>query len=132
MSSSAIYTVNQTGTSLTANSQIPVGGVVRRYGRNLKVSGNDVIMCCKGYYHVAVSAVLLPDAAGDVSILGYVNGSPYTGAINTGKAATAGDPVSLNLNFTVRLKECEGVPLQLRLGDEAATVSNVAMTVEKI
>lgn len=132
MSSSAIYTVNQTGTSLTANSQIPVGGVVRRYGRNLKVNGNDVIMCCKGYYHVAVSAVLLPDAAGDVSILGYVNGSPYTGAINTGKAATAGDSVSLNLNFTVRLKECEGVPLQLHLGDEAATVSNVAMTVEKI
>lgn len=135
---SALYTANTSEQALLANAQIPFGTIVRRFGRFCNVQGSDVVIGdCRskdgnGYYNVDCSVTLEPAAIGSVSAQLYVNGEPYLGAVQTGYAATAGNPVPLSFTATVRLFGCCNLTtLQVRLGDEAATVTNMGFRVEK-
>ena len=136
---SALYTANTGEQALLANSQIPFGSIIRRFGRYCNVNGSDVVIgdCCScngnGYYKVNCSVTLEPAAIGNVSAQLYVNGVPYPGAEQTGYSAAANNPVSLSFPAIVRLYGNDNLAtLQVRLGDEAATVTNMAFTVEKI
>ena len=135
---SALYTANTSEQALAANAQIPFGSIVRRFGRFCNVEGSDVIIgdCMskdgQGYYSVDCSITLEPTAIGNVSAQLYVNGQPYSGAVQTGYAAAAGNPVPLSFTATVRLFGCCNLAtLQVRLGDEAATVTNMGFRVVK-
>lgn len=135
---SALYMANTSEQDLAANAQIPFGSIIRRFGRYCNVEGSDVVIGdCRskdgqGYYSVDCSVTLEPTAIGNVSAQLYVNGQPYPGAVQTGYAATAGNPVPLSLTATVRLFGCCNLAtLQIRLGDEAATVTNMGFRVEK-
>ena len=79
------------------------------------------------------SATLSPETAGNLSVQLYVNGEPYPAAVATGYAA-AGNPVNLSFPAIVRLKGCadSSATLAVRLGDNGATVNNMAFSVEKI
>lgn len=135
---SALYTANTSEQALLANAQIPFGTIVRRFGRFCNVQGSDVVIgdCCSkdgnGYYNVDCSVTLEPAEIGSVSAQLYVNGEPYPGAIQTGYAAAEGNPVPLSFAATVRLFGfCNLATLQVRLGEEAATVTNMGFRVEK-
>ena len=129
---SALYMANTSEQDLAANAQIPFGSIGRRFGRFCNVQGSDVVIgdCCSkdglGYYSVDCSVTLEPTAIGNVSAQLYVNGEPYPGAVQTGYSAVAGNPVPLSFTATVRLFGCCNLAtLQVRLGDEAATVTNI-------
>lgn len=136
---SAIYTANTSEQQLLAGAQIPFGSIVRRFGRYINVNGSDIVIgdCCSkdgnGYYAIDCSVTLEPTAIGNVTAQLYVNGEPYPGALQTGYTATAGNPVPLSFPAVVRLYGCCNLAtLQIRLGDEGATVTNMAVRVEKL
>lgn len=132
MSKSAMYTVNQIETELQPNSQIPVGGVIRRFGQCIRLEGDNITICSNGYYLVNASITLSPTAEGAVNAQLYLNGMAYSGAQATGTAAAAGDSVNLDISTIVRVMCGNASSISLRLGDESATVDNVAVTVVKL
>ena len=131
MSKSLIQVANQSNVTVADNSIIPLGSTQRRYGCNLRLSGNGIEVTGAGYYTVIADVSISPTAAGAVKVAIYNNGVQIPGAIayTTG---TAGDPVSVSLNCTVRQMCCDSADnLTLVLIEGAGTVNNVSMRVEK-
>ena len=133
MSKSLIQTVNQSTQSVANNSIIELGSVIRRFGCNCRLNGNAIEVSGEGYYKVDANITLAPTAAGNVTVALYRNGVPLTGATATGSVSTAGNPVTLPIQTTIREGCCcdGGTALTLVLVSGASTVSNVAMRVEK-
>lgn len=131
---SAIYTANTTPQELLGNAQIPFGAIVRRYGQNVNLDGFGITLCGKGYYKCDCSVTLEPTAIGNVSAQLYLNGEPYPGAIATGYSAAAGNPVNLSFPAIIRLYGCceDSAMLSVRLGEEGATIQNMAFSAVKI
>lgn len=131
---SAICTANTTPQALLGNAQIPFGSIVRRYGQNINLDGFGITLCGRGYYKCDCSVTLEPTAIGNVSAQLYLNGEPYPGAVATGYSAAAGNPVNLSFPAIVRIYGCgeDSATLSVRLGEEAATVQNMAFTAVKI
>ena len=132
MSKSLIQVANQSNVAVANNSIIPLGSVQRRYGCNLRLSGNGIEVVGAGYYTVDVNVSVTPTAEGPVTVAVYNNGVQIPGAIayTTG---TAGDPVSVGINCTIRQGCCcdSAYNLTLVLLAGAGTVNNVSMRVEK-
>ena len=133
MSKSLIQTVNQSSQTVAANSIIDLGSVIRRFGCNLRLNGNAIEVDGAGYYTIDCNVTLAPTAAGNVQVAIYKNGVPLTGATATGSVSTAGNPVTIPIQTTIREGcNCDGgTSLTLVLVAGASTVSNVALRVEK-
>ena len=133
MSKSLIQTVNQSSQVVAANSIIDLGSVIRRFGCNLRLNGNAIEVDGAGYYTIDCNVTVAPTVAGNVQVAIYKNGVPLTGATATGSVSTAGNPVTLPIQTTIREGcNCDGgTSLTLVLVTGASTVSNVALRVEK-
>ena len=133
MGKSLIQTVNQSSQVVAANSIIDLGSVIRRFGWNLRLNGNAVEVSGEGYYKIDCNVTLAPTAAGTVTVAVYKNGVALTGATASGSVTTAGNPVTLPLQTTIREGcGCDGgTALTVVLVSGASTVSNVALRVEK-
>ena len=133
MSRSLIQVANQSTQTVAVNSLISLGSVQRRFGRNLHLSGNGIEVNGEGYYTIDVDATVLPTAAGNVTIAVFNNGVQIPGAIATGSTSTAGSPVNLGINTTIRQGCCcdsaDNLTVVLLVG--AGTVSNISMRVVK-
>lgn len=133
---SALYTAMQTPTSVALNGVIPLGSLIRRYGRDLSLNGNAVNITgagyYDGYYDVDVSVTAAPTAAGTVTATLYKDGVAVPGA-TASAAGAAGAPVVLAFPALVRHACCAaGSALTLVLTGAAATVSNAALRVQRI
>ena len=133
--SSAIYMVG-TNQTVAPNGQIPLGSIVRRFGKNVALQGSDIVICGAGYYDVEVSTTLSPVTAGEIGVQLYLDGTPVPGAFQYG-TGTAGGALPLSFHALVRLGCCDNAAsLSLRLDSLAATtgatVDNVGVVVEKI
>ncbi len=129
---SAIYTANNTPATLAVGNTIPLGTIIRRFGQNINLNGDGVTLTGQGYYDIDVSVTAEATAADVIGAALYANGVEVPGATASANAG-AGETVALAFPALVRIACCgEGVTLTLRLAGAAATVSNVAMTVEKI
>lgn len=133
MSKSLIQTVNQSSQVVAANSIIDLGSVIRRFGCNCRLNGNAIEVDGEGYYTIDANVTLAPTAAGTVTVALYKNGVALTGATASGSVTTAGNPVTLPIQATIREGCCcdGGVALTLVLVAGASTVTNVAVRVEK-
>lgn len=133
MSKSAIYTVNNTLTSVADGGVIPLGQTIRRFGCNINQDGNTVNLCGTGYYKIDLTAVLEPTAAGDVSVSLYKDGVEVIGATSIITVAVAGDSVTLPFSAIVRNScDCGSSVLSFVLGETPANITNFAVTVEKL
>ena len=134
MSKSLIQTVNQSSQVVAANSIIDLGSVIRRFGCNCRLNGNAIEVDGAGYYTVESTVTLAPTAAGNVTVAIYKNGTPLTGATATGSTTTAGNPITLPIQATIREGcGCDGgTSLTVVLVSGASTVTNVSMRVEKV
>lgn len=132
MSKSLIQVANQSTQAVAENSIIGLGSTQRRFGCNLRLSGNGIEVDGQGYYTVDADVSVEPTAAGPVTVALYNNGVQVPGAIayTTG---TAGNPVSICINTTVRQGCCcdSADNLTLVLLEGAGNVVNVSMRVEK-
>lgn len=133
MSKSAIYTVNNTVNAVALNGTIPLGTTNRRFGRNIVQSGNGIILSGEGYYKVSASISLAPTVVGNVSVGLYQDNVLVGGATATSSVSTANNFTNLNIESLIRLRCCDDTStLTLVLSGANATVSNVAVVVEKL
>ena len=133
MSRSLIQVANPSTQEVTVNSIISLGSVQRRFGCNCKLSGNAIEVGGEGYYKIDGNVSVAPTAAGSVTVGLFVNGALLPGAIAYGSTTTAGNPVTLPIEATIRQGCCcdsaDNLTLVLLAG--AGNVQNVSLRVEK-
>ena len=134
MSRSLIQVTNQSMQNVALNSIISLGSVLRRFGCNIRLSGNGIEVIGEGYYTISGTVTGAPTAAGTVSVAVYNDGMQIPGAIASGTAAAAGDPVTLPLETTIRQGCCcdSADNITLVLLEGAGEVSNVSLRIEKV
>ena len=132
MSRSLIQVANQSQQNIAANSIISLGSVQRRYGCNLRLSGNGIEVDGQGYYTIDGAVSVSPTAAGAVTVALYNNGVQIPGAIAYG-TDTAGEPLTLPLIGTIRQGCCcdSADNITLVLIEGAGVINNVSLRVEK-
>lgn len=129
---SAIYAVNSVSQPYAANSQIPFGTVVRRFGRDCQLDGPSIALLGGGYYDVDVSLSIAPTAEGEITAQLYKDGAAVPGALATETASAAGDVVNLHVACLVRnCGQCCSSTLSL-LVTAAGTPANLSTKVEKL
>lgn len=139
---SAIYTANTSPVTLNITAQqpevtLPMGTVIRRFGQNVQLSGNGILLDGEGYYDVDASVTLTPVAAGDYTVSLLRDGVAVPGARQTVTAA-ANAAIAFNIPALVRLQCCNSsAVLTLVLTTTATlpavvTANNVGAVVEKI
>lgn len=139
---SAIYTTATSPTPITLtaaqpSAALPLGTVIRRFGRNIQLSGSGLLIDGEGYYDVDASITITPVTAGNYTVTLFRDGAAIPGATQT-IAAAADGPVAFNIPALVRLQCCNSsATLSLVLTTTAAlpatvTVNNVGVVVEKI
>lgn len=132
---SAIYTVNNSNTTVTTSDetfvQVPLGSVVRRFGRNLTLDGDSIIACGYGYYDCECSLTYTPSAAGTLSVQLYQDGMPIPGA-TASQIATAGGPVNLGISSLIRNCGCNCNSTISAGINLSGNITNLAIVVEKI
>ena len=133
MSRSLIQVANQSSQAVALNGIIPLGSTQRRYGCNCRLSGNGIEVDGAGYYIVDASVTVAPTALGTVTVALYNDGVQVPGAIASASTGTAGNPVSVAINTTLRQGCCcdsaDNLTLVLLAGP--GNVTNVSMRVVK-
>ena len=133
MGRSLIQTANPSTQTIAVNSIIPLGSVQRRFGCNLRMSGNAIEVSGEGYYTVDADVSVAPTAAGPVTVALYNNGVQIPGAIAYGSVTTADNPTTLCINCTIRQGCCcdSADNLTCVLVAGAGTVNNISVRVVK-
>ena len=132
MARSLIQTVNQSPQDVAAGGIITLGSTQRRFGCNLRLSGNGIEANGAGYYTVDAIVTAEPTAAGIVTVALYDNGVQVPGAIASVTAGTAGDSVVLPIIATVRVGCCDPAHnLTVVLEEGAGAVENISVRVVK-
>lgn len=130
---SAIYTVNTNAGTIPIDGTIPVGGIIRRFGRDLDISGNGITACSEGYYDVSVNVSLAPSVAGGVSVTLFKDGAPVPGATAIATNTAIGNTVDLNIRALIRNKCCDSnSEITVVLGSASSAITNMGIVVEKI
>lgn len=132
MSRSLIQTANQSSQNVVAGSIISLGSTQRRFGCNLRLSGNGIEVDGPGYYTIDCNVTVEPEAAGPVTVAIYCNGVQVPGAIAYGYATAADDPVTLPINTTIRQSCCDSADnITCMLIEGTGIVTNISTRVEK-
>ena len=132
---SAIYTVNNTGTTITVadgtTAQIPYGSIIRRYGQNVQLNGGSIQCCGSGYFDVDQHLIVTPTAAGPITIQLFQDSKPISGATATleGEADT---PLVLPIKALVRNCGCDCNSILTTTINADCTINNFATVVEKL
>ena len=130
---SALYTANTGTQDVSVGGTINLGSIVRRFGKCVSLNGTGIAIMDQGYYDVDVSVTAAPTAAGTVTVALYKDGVAVPGATASATAAAAGNPVNLSISSLIRhFCACSGTTLTLVLTGAAASVTNVAVTVDRI
>lgn len=128
-----LYTVN-TDVATTADSLVPLGGVVRRRGCGITLLGNTLNIREKGYYEISVSATMTASAAGTVTLTAQYGGTEIPGATATETFTTALTEVrSMAFSAVVRVEcPCDGgITLEVS-GTADADFENIAVEVVRV
>lgn len=132
MSRSLIQTSNQSSINILANSVIPLGTVTRRFGQNLRLSGNGIEVVGEGYYTIEGTVSIEPEATGPVTIAIYQDGVQLPSAIAYGYAATADEPITLPVSGTTRIGCCDSSStLTIQLLEGSGVLLNVSARAER-
>lgn len=131
---SLIYTANTAGGAVPIGNTVPVGSIIRRYGKCIDTTGSVINLLESGYYEVTVSATFTAAVAGDVRLTLLQDGVPVTGATAAETITTAVTQISnVVIVGVVRVMCCDASNLSILVGGTAApTISNLAVRVVKI
>lgn len=139
---SAIYTANTSANTITLtaaqpSATIPLGTVIRRFGQNIQLSGNGILLDGVGYYDLDASVTMTPAAAGEYNVSLFRDGVAVPGATQTVTAAALA-AIAFNIPALVRLQCCDSsASLSLVVTTSATlpatvTINNAGVVVEKI
>lgn len=123
-----IYTANTTAQTVPVGGTVNLGGIKRRTGCALSMSGNTITMHKSGYYDVYVGITATPTAIGTVTATLYQDGVPVSGATASATVAATETAVSLAFPAVVRLcGECCTSNLTIVMSGVETAVNNVAV-----
>lgn len=130
MSTALIYAANTIPQDVAIGETVNFGTPIRRYGKNLAMSGGNVVATGEGYYIVDAS-INFTAAAGTTTFQMYENGMAIPGARvdRTTSAATEYD-VKIP-TFTIRNKCCLDKTLTLVVTGAAITDAVATINVVK-
>lgn len=132
MSKSLIQVVNPSAQNVAENGIISLGSVARRFGCNLRLSGNAIEIEGEGYYKITSSITVEPTAIGNVTVEAFIDGSVLPAAVGSGYASTAATPVTVPIVGTLRKTCCAGASsLTFVLTEGAGSVTNLSARIEK-
>lgn len=143
MSAGYLFSANTLAQSIAVGGTINMGTVIRRFGcvrgtstpyANANGTTTTLSSCgrCPAYFDVDANFVVIPTAAGTVTITAFQDGVAIPGAIASATVAAADTSVTLPLSFGVRLNA--GVTssnITYVLTGAASSVTNAAQTVTK-
>lgn len=134
MSKSLIYTANTSGAAVPIGNTVPVGSIIRRYGKCIDATGSAINVQETGYYDVDVSASVTAAAAGDVMLALTQDGVPVPGARAAVTVTTATTQVvDLSFSAVIRIMCCGNSNLSVLVGGTAVpTIQNMAFRVVKV
>ena len=134
MTHNLIYTVNNAGATVPIGNTVPVGSIIRRYGKCLDATGSAINLSDPGYYLVNVSATFTAAAAGNVTLVLHQDGVAVAGATGTETIATATtENANIALTAVVRVMCCGNSRLSIIVGGTTApTISNLAIGVVRL
>lgn len=134
MSKALIYTANTAGAVVPIGNTVPVGSIIRRYGRCIDATGSAVNLTEPGYYDVDISATVTAATAGDVVLVLIQNGVPISGATAAVTITTVNTQTeNLIVTAMVRVMCCDVANLSVLVdGTAAPTVQNMALRVVKV
>ena len=134
MSKALIYTANTSGAEVPIGNTVPVGSIVRRYGRCIDATGSAVNLTEPGYYDVDISATVTAATAGDVILALTQNGVPVSGATAAVTITTVNTQTeTMSITAMVRVMCCDTANLSVLVdGTAAPTVQNMALRVVKV
>lgn len=104
MSTALIYAANTVPQDVAAGSSINFGAPVRRYGKNIYLSGGNVITSGQGYY-TGIVHVTFTGAAGTTAIKVLENGMEIPGAV-VNRTTAAATNYEVDIPFATRNKCC--------------------------
>jgi len=133
---SAMYTANTTNQTLTAGSTVDLGSIIRRFGQNINLNGDDINVSGAGYYDINAEFVLTGTAtsAATTTITLMKDGVGVQGA-TTSVSMAAGDVVTVGINALVREYGCccdNNSNLSFLISGTGAIVNNASVVVEKV
>lgn len=129
--SSAIYTVNSSNTVLAANSTIPVGSTIRRFGPGISQDGNAITLHGSGYYECNCSISIAPTMAMPITVQLYQDGVAIPGAVATTTPSAANAVVNLNITSLIRVCGCNCTNVITARVNSASTLNNMSIVIEK-
>lgn len=134
---SALYCVNTSNPTLLQDASIPIGTIIRRFGRNINVNGSGILIQGPGYYDVNASFTVEPETVGTVTIQLYQNGVAIPGAFASATVAAIDTAVNLSFPAIIRLQGCnycdqEAVTLEFRVAENSVVLNNAAVVVKRI
>lgn len=134
MTHNLIYTVNNAGAAVPIGNTVPVGSIIRRYGKCLDATGSAINLSEPGYYLVSISATFTAAAAGNVTLVLQQDGVAVAGATGTETIATATtENANISMNPIVRVMCCGNSRLSVVVGGTTApTISNLAIGVVRL
>lgn len=134
MSKALIYTANTAGAEVPIGNTVPVGSIVRRYGRCIDATGSAVNLAEPGYYIVDVSASVTAAVTGDVVLALTQNSVPVPGARAATTITTANTQIeNLAMTAVIRVMCCDTANLSVLVdGTAAPTVQNMALRAVKV
>lgn len=128
---SLIYATNSVPQEVAVGESINFGQVVRRFGRNLNLSGGNISVMGEGYYDIDGLFNIVAGGAGLLSVELYKDGSLIPGAVAS-RTVAADAAYSLSIPPVV-IREmccCESTITAVITG-VAATVNSTSIKVEK-
>lgn len=134
MSKSAIYTSNTSAQALAVGSTISLGTIIRRFGQNVRLSGDAIYISGAGYYDIDASFTVTATNAGTVEIYAMKDNVAIPGAIASVSLAV-GDVATISINALVREFGCcadNNSPITFVIGGTAETITNASVVVERI
>ena len=81
MDKSLIYTAYTAGAEIPVGNTVPVGSIIRRYGKCIDATGSAINLTERGYYDVAVSVTFTAAVAGNVRLTLLQDGVEVTSIV---------------------------------------------------
>lgn len=128
---SCLYLANTAPQDVAINGTVNLGNVVRRFGKNINVSGGNIVTQGPGYYKTDIT-IDFTGAAGTTVFTVYENGTVIPGATVT-RTTAAGTVYSITIpSFITRNKCCVDKTISVVVSGAAITGATASAVSVKI
>lgn len=128
---SVLYGVNSTPQVIVVGDRVSFGQPVRRYGKNVNMSGGNVIVKGEGYYDIDANITFVAGEAGVLTITLLRDGTVIPGA-SASVTVADGSTYSVALpSSVIRQNCCCEADISAVVSGVIGTITNATIRVEK-